>query len=110
VIAYSPLAKGILSGKYTPENPPPGMRSRMYNENLLKRIQPLIRRLKEIGARIGDKTTAQVALNWAICKGCVVIPGAKNFHQAQENAAAQGWSLEHSEILELDLLSSELAG
>ncbi len=42
IIAYSPIAKGMLTGKYTPDNVPPGMRSRMYNREYLGKIQPLI--------------------------------------------------------------------
>jgi pyridoxine 4-dehydrogenase len=46
-----------------------------------------------------------VALNWLVCKGAVPIPGAKNGHQAQENAAATGWRLDAAEIAALDEMS-----
>jgi len=46
-----------------------------------------------------------VALNWLVCKGAVPIPGAKNGHQARENAAATGWRLEAAEIAALDEMS-----
>ena len=108
LIAYSPLAQGVLTGKYTPANPPPGVRGRRYNQALLERIQPLLRRMQEIGQAHGDKSPAQVALNWLICKGTVPIPGAKNARQAQENAGALGWRLDPSEVAMLDEASAGL--
>ena len=108
LIAYSPIAKGMLTGKYTPENPPPGLRSRMYNRNLLTQIQPLIREMRRIGDQHGGKTPSQVALNWLICKGSVPIPGAKNVRQAEENAGALGWRLSDEQVAILDRMSQEL--
>jgi len=108
MIAYSPLAKGMLTGKYTPEMPPAGMRGRIYSRVRLAAIQPLIKLLGECGMVHGGKSSAQVALNWLICKGVVPIPGAKNSRQAQENAAALGWQLSEAEITVLDEASRTL--
>ncbi len=107
LIAYSPMAKGILSGKYTPSNPPPGARAREYNSHLLEKVQPLIALMREIGQRYGGKTPVQVALNWALCKGAVAIPGVKNEQQAKENAGGMGWSLDSDEMRALDEASDE---
>ena len=107
VIAYSPLAKGMVTGKYGPDNPPPGPRKRMYPREKLQRAQPLINLLKEIGVTHG-KTPAQVALNWTICKGTVPIPGAKNAKQAAENLGAMGWRLTPEEVTALDEASIAL--
>ncbi|MCX6030884.1 MAG: aldo/keto reductase [Chloroflexi bacterium] len=104
LIAYSPLAKGLLTGKYTPENPPAGARGRMFRPDYLARIQPLIGLLREIGGKYG-KTPNQVALNWLICKAAAPIPGAKNARQAAENAAALGWRLAADEVAALDAAS-----
>ncbi len=108
VIAYSPIAKGMLTGKYSPENPPPGPRSRIYNSSLLAKMQPMIREMRKIGDLHGGKTASQVALNWLICKGTVPIPGAKNARQAQENAGALGWQLTPGQVETLDRLSQEI--
>lgn len=105
-IAYSPLEMGLLTGKYTPEKPPPGFRAVRYPSDRLARIQPLVHALQRIGQAHAGKTAAQVALNWAICKGTIPIPGAKNAHQAEENAGALGWRLSEAEIQELDALSA----
>ena len=108
VIAYSPLAKGMATGKYGPGNPPTGPRKRMYPPEKLEQFQPLISLLKEIGAGRG-KTPGQAALNWTICKGTVPIPGAKNAKQAAENLGAMGWRLSPEEVAALDA-ASELPG
>jgi aryl-alcohol dehydrogenase-like predicted oxidoreductase len=108
IIAYSPIAKGALTGKYTPDNVPSGMRRRKYTRNYLARIQPLINLLKEIGQAHGGKTPAQVSLNWLVCKGAVPIPGAKNLGQAQENFGALGWRLTDEEVARLDEISGRV--
>lgn len=108
LIAYSPLAQGLLTGKYTPENPPPGVRRRRYSRERLARIQPLVNLLREIGAAHGGKTPAQVAINWVICKGAVPIPGVKNERQARQNIGALGWRLSEEEVQVLDEASEEV--
>lgn len=108
LIAYSPIAQGVLTGKYTPDRPLPGVRGRRYSRAFLERVRPLIQRIREIGREHGGKTPSQVALNWLICKGALPIPGAKNARQAQENAGALGWRLSLEEIAELDQLSQQV--
>lgn len=108
VIAYSPLAKGLLTGKYTPAHRPPGLRGHVASRQRLAAIQPLIGLMREIGAGHGSKTPAQVALNWTICKGTVPIPGAKNARQAGENAAAASWRLSEAELTALDDASQRI--
>lgn len=108
LIAYSPLGKGLLTGKYTPDNPPPGARRRRSPRAFLERLQPLIGLLREIGQGHGNKTPAQVALNWVMCKGAVPIPGAKNAAQAQSNAGALGWRLTEDEVAALDRASEAI--
>lgn len=101
LIAYSPLAKGLLTGKYTLETPPLGARGRTSG-GTLKEIQPLISLMTEIGTSHGEKTPGQVALNWVICKGGLPIPGAKTARQAAQNIGALGWRLTDEEIRVLD--------
>lgn len=109
VIAYSPIAKGVLSGKYSPENPVLGFRENRYPRSYLAKVQPLIRLMKKIGMDHGGKTPAQVAINWVICKGAVPIPGAKNINQARENMEAVGWRLSAEEVAQLDTASDQVA-
>jgi aryl-alcohol dehydrogenase-like predicted oxidoreductase len=107
LIAYSPIEKGLLTGKYSPENPPPGVRGRRYGD-LLPKIGPLLKLMTEIGQEHGGKSKTQVALNWCICKGTMPIPGAKNADQAEENAGALGWKLTEEEVAKLDEASDAI--
>lgn len=52
--------------------------------------------------------SAQVALNWCICKGALPIPGAKNVAQAEQNAGALGWRLADEEVALLDEASEKM--
>jgi aryl-alcohol dehydrogenase-like predicted oxidoreductase len=101
LIAYSPLAMGMLTDKYGPEHPPAGLRGRKYGRGYLAGIQPLLASMRQIGEAHG-KTPAQIALNWLIVKGAIPIPGAKNAQQAQDNAGALGWRLTPEETAILD--------
>lgn len=107
LIAYSPIEKGLLTGKYTTENPPAGVRGQRYG-NLLPKIGPLLKLMTEIGQEHGGKSKAQVALNWCICKGTMPIPGAKNAKQAEENAGALGWKLTEGEVAKLEEASDSV--
>jgi aryl-alcohol dehydrogenase-like predicted oxidoreductase len=107
LIAYSPIAKGLLTGKYGPGGDrPSGLVRRMgraFGEQNLKKIEPVVNILREIG-EAHDKQPAQVALNWLITKrNTFPIPGAKNEHQARQNAGALGWELAGEEAEKLNL-------
>jgi aryl-alcohol dehydrogenase-like predicted oxidoreductase len=108
LIAYSPLAQGVLTGKYSPERPLPGIRGWRYSRAVLEKAQPLLRMMGEIGEAHDGKSVAQVALNWTICKGTVPIPGAKNAKQAQDNLGALGWRLNEAEVVALDNASGKI--
>ena len=109
LIAYSPLELGLLTGKYGPDNPPPGNRAVRYLP-ILPKIPPLLKLMTEIGQDHGGKFNAQVALNWLIRKGTLPIPGAKNADQALQNAGALGWWLTDDEMEKLDAASDEILG
>lgn len=108
LIAYSPLAQGLLTGKYSPARPMPGMRGWRHPRAALQKVEPLLRLMGEIGEAHSDKSLAQVALNWTICKGTVPIPGAKNARQAQDNLGALGWRLSEAEVAALDDASEKI--
>ncbi|MGL5921484.1 aldo/keto reductase [Chroococcidiopsis sp.] len=101
LIAYSPLALGILTGKYTEKSSfPKGIRGLLFRQ-LLPGIRPLLGCLQEI-ASLRSKTMSQVAINWCMCKGTIPIPGAKTVAQAKENIGILGWRLDASEVIALD--------
>jgi aryl-alcohol dehydrogenase-like predicted oxidoreductase len=108
LIAYSPLGMGVLSGKYGPDKPLPGLRGRRYTRSYLEKAEPLLRRMGEVGRAHEGKTLSQVAINWCMCKGSLPIPGAKNERQARENAGALGWRLSDTEVASLDEISAGL--
>jgi aryl-alcohol dehydrogenase-like predicted oxidoreductase len=104
LIAYQPLAQGVLTGKYRPGDRPMGIRrfGRYYRRDGLKNAQPVVALLHEIGQRY-SRTPAQVALRWLIQKENILpIPGAKNGRQAASNAEALSFTLVAGEIEALE--------
>lgn len=101
LMAYTPLAGGLLTGKYSAQNRPGGFFRRIlpqYNRKTLDAIQPVIKLLREIGERY-SKTPSQVALRWLIENPVVIpIPGAKNGKQAMDNAEALKFSMTPEEV------------
>lgn len=101
LIAYSPLAGGRLTGKYSAQNRASGFFRRIlpqYGRKALEEMQPVIKLLSEIGERY-SKTPSQVALRWLIENPVVLpIPGAKNGKQAADNASALSFSLTAKEV------------
>jgi aryl-alcohol dehydrogenase-like predicted oxidoreductase len=107
ILAYSPLAQGLLTGRYTPNNPPTGARSwdRRFSAEGLAKIAPTIELLTSIGREQG-KTPAQVALNWLMAQPNVVpIPGVKTAAQVVQNAGALGWQLSAEAVKQLSLVA-----
>jgi aryl-alcohol dehydrogenase-like predicted oxidoreductase len=112
LIAYSPLAQGVLTGKYhalsgqTPIRPK-GLRRYVsaFSPAQLEKSRVLVEVLTEIG-KVRGKSPAQVALNWLVRNGSLPIPGARNADQAKHNAGALGWSLEQAEFEWIDHVSS----
>lgn len=109
ILAYSPLAQGLLTGKYVPENnnQPSGARKTdsRFSKSGLEKISPLISLMREIGNKY-DRTPAQVALNWLIAQGNVIpIPGAKTAEQAKQNAGALNWQMTEEEVAKLEQAS-----
>jgi len=111
VLAYSPLALGFLTGKYTSlDNLPKGPRKSVGKkligsedyQNLLKVMQVVV---KNHG---GDTTMSQVALNWTRAKGAIPIPGARTVRQAEQNYGALEWNLTKEEERMLDEASAKV--
>jgi aryl-alcohol dehydrogenase-like predicted oxidoreductase len=100
LIAYTPLAGGALTGKYTSGIKPTGLRRWMprFRSQGLKDLEPVVGLLREIGGKYG-KIPAQVALRWLMENESVLpIPGAKNAKQAVSNAGALAFRLDPAEV------------
>ena len=98
-IAYSPLAVGRLTGKYSAQQLPRGNRN--FGHVSWTKIQPIVDELLKVGQQVGKKPAA-VALNWVICKGAIPIPTAKNAEQVVDCAQALGWRLSSEQEAALD--------
>ncbi len=105
IIAYSPIAQGLLTGKYTHNKKPDNSLRKdnpFFKEPNYSQIIKFVELLTDLAGKIGKKPT-QVALRWLIeKKGIVAIPGAKNKKQAEENANAMGWKLDEEILKKLD--------
>jgi aryl-alcohol dehydrogenase-like predicted oxidoreductase len=91
VIAYSPLAQGLLGGRYDADHPPAGSAragNPLFLPANLEMAQGLIDALRAV-AKTHDATPAQVALAWVIRRPNVVaIPGASSVEQLERNVEA----------------------
>jgi aryl-alcohol dehydrogenase-like predicted oxidoreductase len=100
VIAYSPLAQGLLSGRYHRGHRPANRlraASPLFLPENLDRAGELIGVLREV-ADAHHATQAQIALAWVIRRPAVVaIPGASSVEQLESNAAAADIALTDDE-------------
>ena len=105
--SYMVLEQGVLTGRYSEENPfPEGTgRGEAYNPHL-KELTTLIDELKIIGTRF-DASPAQVATAWAIAKGTLPIIGVTKVNQVEEAAKAARIELTADEISRLERLGDE---
>lgn len=102
-VAYSPLGRGFLTGRFRrPEDIPAGdwrrMSPRFQGENFQTNIT-LVERVREIAAG-RNVTPSQLALAWLLAQGedIVPIPGTKHRNYLEENAAAAEIELTQDEL------------
>ena len=103
VMAYSPLAQGLLGGKYSVDNRPGGVRAMnpLFGKENLQRVAPLLDTLREVAAA-RDAKPAQVALAWLLSLPAVVaIPGAASVEQLEFNVAAADLELDPASLAAL---------
>lgn len=109
IIAYSPLAQGVLTGKYHGEK---DIRNTSGPRKWMKRFKPkglaatrtLVETLREIGSSY-SASAAQIALAWTVQRHgetVVAIPGASSVSQAQSNADSLAIALKPDEIDRID--------
>jgi len=109
VIAWSPLAQGLLSGRYTAQKRPrSGIRAmnQLFLPENLDRAGELLGVLREVADAHGV-TPSQVALAWLLRRpNVVVIPGASSLAQLESNVAAADLVLEDTEIAALTVAAA----
>jgi aryl-alcohol dehydrogenase-like predicted oxidoreductase len=122
LIAYSPLAQGLLSGRFHDDPSQTRTLPRVrrlsfspagcsYRPENLARTRPLIDELRRV-ATAHDATPSQIALAWLITHygdTVVAIPGATRPEQAADNAGAMHIELAHDELTRLDEASKRVA-
>lgn len=112
VTAWSPIAGGILSGKYTrakkSSQEHPGEKNRLQSmqlQELNARNRQIAEKLDEIADRLGI-SSAQLAIAWILSKGVIPIIGATKSEQIEQNLRAANIELDSAVILELEQASS----
>lgn len=106
VLAYSPIARGLLSGKYNEKTqfPPDDHRNRSqdayFSPDKLQANLKVVNRLKIVAQRL-NKTPAQVAIRWVLENPGVTaaISGVKNVAQVEENVASSDFDLPQEDIV-----------
>ena len=117
IIAYSPLAQGLVTGKFH-DNPELlkniGFRkySSLFKRKGLEKSRPVIELVKKLALKYGA-TPSQIALNWLIHshgETVVAIPGSTKAKQAEENAGAMTFRLSPDDRQLLDEVSAGFKG
>jgi aryl-alcohol dehydrogenase-like predicted oxidoreductase len=109
LVAWSPLAKGVLSGKYTSTTDlPADSRARGEDAEYMRQyfnddVLAAVRRVKAVGDRVGA-TTAQLALAWCLSRDAVssVVIGATRAGHVDDNAGAGTFAVPDEAIREVD--------
>lgn len=107
VLAYGPLAQGLLTGKFATDarfgEDDRRHRLAQFQGAERDRYLRLADRLGTVGGRHG-RTAAQTAIRWLLDRGpqVVAIVGAKQPAQLQENVGATGWSLSRADLAYLE--------
>jgi len=103
VIAYSPLAQGVLGGRYDADNAPRDLRrtNPLFTRANLARAAAVLDALRQV-ARVHGATPGQVALAYLCAQPqVVVIPGARSVAQVESSAAAADLTLSEDEVARL---------
>ena len=97
ILPYWPLEQGVLSGRYTPSNPPANA-----TPEVLARIA-IVERLRPLAKTIG-RPLAHIALSWLLSRPGIaaVIPGASRVEQLEDNCRIADWNLSADEMYEID--------
>jgi myo-inositol catabolism protein IolS len=109
ILAYSPLAQGLLTGKFGPghrfEKGDHRSGHRLFESEAYARVQTALSALRPIAERKGI-SMAQLALAWVIRKdGVCAIAGARSPEQTTDNAKAGDITLSDADLSEMDRIS-----
>jgi pyridoxine 4-dehydrogenase len=110
VLSYSPLALGLLTGKYNANNLKKiaGPRQKLFEKAVANpQFTGILEAMKDVadGHSNVNANVPQVAINWCIAKGTIPIPGARNLRQVQSNYGSLDWKMSDEEVKFLDKAS-----
>ena len=108
ILAYSPMAQGLLTGKFGPdhrfETGDHRARSRLFEPEHYSRVQQALKKLRPIAER-NNCTLGQLALAWVIAQpNTCAIAGARSADQVVENAAAAEIRLSPDDLKAMDAI------
>jgi aryl-alcohol dehydrogenase-like predicted oxidoreductase len=106
ILAYSPMAQGLLTGKFGPDHTfakgDNRAKNKLFQADSYARVQAALTKLRPIADRKGV-TLGQLALSWVTSQpGACAIAGARNAKQASENAKAGSIALSDEELSQID--------
>lgn len=110
ILVWSPLAFGVLSGKYRRDKPKPeNTRLEFWDAPGTfdwEKLYSIVDVLEKI-AKQRNKSIAQVALNWLLRRPGItsLVIGARNEQQLRDNLGAVGWSLTEEEVRQIEKVS-----
>jgi len=116
LMAYSPLAVGLLSGAYKPGEPAPAgslwatRRKDIYGKTMDGYVAAVVQTLHDVAHELG-KTPAQVAIAWVLShpEVTVAISGADTIEQLDDTLGGVGWTLDAAAKARLDNASAALS-
>jgi aryl-alcohol dehydrogenase-like predicted oxidoreductase len=109
IVPYSPLAGGILTGKYRAGSPiPPGVRGH-DNPGFQRQLTPeTLQKVERLGAFAADHghTAGDLAIAWLLAQPviCSVIAGATSPEQVDQNVAGGDWTLTPEQVAQIDAI------
>jgi aryl-alcohol dehydrogenase-like predicted oxidoreductase len=112
ILAYSPMAQGVLTGKFGPNHHftrgDHRYQNKLFEKDQYARVQRALVQLRPIAAK-KQISMAQLALAWvhAHTQTCA-IAGARNARQVRENAAAMQIVLSADELEQMDKISRQV--
>ncbi len=113
IVAYSPLAQGLLTGKFNSDNRPGPednrSRSKLFQSPTFEAALEAVTTVREIGKRYG-RTSAQTAIRWVVQQPGITaaIVGGRNPQQVRENVGATGWELSAEDIEALSTVGDKV--
>ncbi|MDA8141304.1 MAG: aldo/keto reductase [Desulfobacteraceae bacterium] len=112
ILAYSPMAQGLLTGKFGPGHQfakgDHRAGNRLFKPENMDRVQQALNELRPIATKY-NITLGQLALAWVLAQpNCCAIAGARNAEQAVQNAAAAEIKLSADDVAAMDRIGRKV--